>query len=49
MVAFCRQNAKLEEENEGFWLKEARLWPELLKVTAAMRIIVGLVTSSSWA
>jgi hypothetical protein len=25
MVAFCRQNAKLEEENEAFWLKEAGL------------------------
>jgi hypothetical protein len=35
MAAFCRQHAKLEEENEGFWMAEARIWAELLKAKRA--------------
>jgi hypothetical protein len=35
MAAFCRQHAKLEEEDESFWLAEARIWAELLKAKRA--------------
>jgi hypothetical protein len=35
MAAFCRQHAKLDEENEGFWMAEARIWAELLKAKRA--------------
>jgi hypothetical protein len=31
MAAFCRQHARLKEEDERFWLAEAEAWTELLK------------------
>jgi hypothetical protein len=30
MAAFCRQRAKIEDENEAFWLEEAELWATLI-------------------
>jgi hypothetical protein len=35
MVAFCRQHAKLQGENERFWLAEAQTWAERLKASNA--------------
>jgi hypothetical protein len=35
MVAFCRQHAKLQGENERFWLDEAQTWTERLKAKNA--------------
>ena len=35
MAAFCRQHAKLQEESERFWLREAQTWAELLKANNA--------------
>jgi hypothetical protein len=35
MAAFCRQHAKLQEESERFWLREAQTWAELLKAKNA--------------
>jgi hypothetical protein len=29
MAAFCRQHARLEKEDERFWLVEADAWTEL--------------------
>jgi hypothetical protein len=35
MVAFCRQHAKMQGENERFWLDEAQTWTERLKAKNA--------------
>jgi hypothetical protein len=31
MVAFCRQHAKMQGEDERFWLDEAQTWADRLK------------------
>jgi hypothetical protein len=38
MVAFCRQHAKMQGENEHFWLDEAQTWTERLKAKNAFCI-----------
>src|SRR5450631_859796 len=35
MVAFCRQHAKMQGENELFWLDEAQIWADRLKAQNA--------------
>jgi hypothetical protein len=35
MMAFCRQHAKMQGENERFWLDEAQTWAERLKAKNA--------------
>jgi hypothetical protein len=35
MVAFCRQHAKMQGDDESFWMDEARTWAERLKAKNA--------------
>jgi hypothetical protein len=35
MVAFCRQHAKMQGEDESFWLDEAQTWADRLKAKNA--------------
>jgi hypothetical protein len=37
MAAFCRQRAKLENENDAFWIGEAKEWDKLISEYATLQ------------
>jgi hypothetical protein len=35
MAAFCRQRAAFEDENDAFWIREAKEWDKLISEFAS--------------
>jgi len=46
MVAFCRQRAALEYEDDAFWIREAEEWDKLIAEYASRQVRTGRATQS---